>query len=175
GRWALVGAGAMLVLAVILFSVNGDSLQSRFHDLVEAGGVDGVRAALGESASRMIADSPWLGLGLGTFERGYPRYASQVYPFVMDKAHNDYLEFAAGVGLPAAIAWWAGLGWCVWFCVRGVLVRRRNRIYAMAAIGATVVIAFHSLFDFSLQIPAVALTYSAILGMGLAQAIPTRR
>jgi hypothetical protein len=33
----------------------------------------------------------------------------------------------------------------------------------------------HSLMDFSLQIPAVAVTYAMILGMGTAQSIPSPR
>ncbi len=172
--WAMAGAASMVALAVLLFSLGGDTLESRFFDLVEAGGVDEVRMALWNAATRMISDSPWLGLGLGTFERAYPMYADRMFPFVMDKAHNDYLEFAAGIGLPAAIAWWTAIGWCAFLCLRGVFVRRRNRIYPMVAIGATVLIAVHSMFDFSLQIPAVALTYSVIMGLGLAQASSTR-
>src|SRR6185312_7616808 len=103
--WAIAGAVSMFALAVIVFSINGNTLEARFFDLVEAGGVDEVRVALWNAASRMISDSPWLGLGLGTFERAYPMYADRMFAFVMDKAHNDYLEFAAGIGVPAAIAW----------------------------------------------------------------------
>ena len=53
-------------------------------------------------------------------------------------------------------------------------IRRRNRIYPVAALGATAVIAFHSAFDFSLQIPAIALTYAVILGLGVSQSFATR-
>ena len=173
-RWAYAGILAIGLITIILFLVNGDSLQERFNQLVEAGGIDEIRQALWASAERMIGDAPWLGLGLGSFENAYPMYADKVYPFVMDKVHNDYLELAAGWGLPAAIAWASAIGWCALLCVRGVFVRRRHRIYPLIAAGATALIAFHSAFDFSLQIPAVALTYAVILGMGLAQAFPTR-
>jgi O-antigen ligase len=104
----------------------------------------------------------------------YPLYADQMFPYVMDRAHNDYLEFAAGLGLPAAIAWWSALGWCAFVCARALFIRRRNRIYAVAALGATAIVAFHSMFDFSLQMPAIALTYAVILGLGMAQSFPTR-
>lgn len=173
-RWAMAGFGGILALSLFIFSLSGDALQSRFHALVEAGGLDTVRAAFWDAASRMISDAPLLGLGLGTFERAYPLYAEQMLPFVMDKAHNDYLEFAAGVGLPAALVWWSAIIWCVSLCARALFIRRRNRIYSVAALGTTAVIAFHSAFDFSLQIPAVALTFAAILGLGLAQAFPSR-
>jgi O-antigen ligase len=173
-RWAYAGLLAIGLITIILFLVNGDTLQARFNQLVEAGGIDEIRQALWASAEHMIGDAPWLGLGLGTFENAYPMYADQVYPFVMDKVHNDYLELAAGWGLPATIAWISAIGWCAFLCVRGVFVRRRHRIYPLVAAGATALVAFHSAFDFSLQIPAVALTYAVILGLGLAQAFPTR-
>jgi O-antigen ligase len=173
-RWAYAGILAIGLITIVLFLVNGDTLQARFNQLVEAGEIDEIRQALWASAQHMIGDAPWLGLGLGTFENAYPMYADQVYLFVMDKVHNDYLELAAGWGLPAAIAWISTMGWCALLCVRGVFVRRRYRIYPLVAAGATVLIAFHSAFDFSLQIPAVALTYAVILGLGLAQAFPTR-
>ncbi len=173
-RWAYAGLTAIGLITLVLFLVNGDTLQERFNQLVEAGQVDEIRQALWASAQHMIGDAPFLGLGLGTFENAYPMYADQVYPFVMDKVHNDYLELAAGWGLPAAIAWISAMGWCVFLCVRGVFVRRRHRIYPLVAAGASVLVAFHSAFDFSLQIPAVALTYAVVLGLGLAQAFPTR-
>jgi len=174
-RLAYAGVAAIGLITVVLFLINGDTLQERFNQLVEAGGVDKGRLVLWASAMHMIGDAPLLGLGLGTFENAYPMYADQVYPFVMDKVHNDYLELAAGWGLPAAIAWLAAIGWCWFLCIRGVFIRRRHRIYPIIAAGATALVAFHSAFDFSLQIPAVALTYATILGMGLAQAFPTRR
>jgi hypothetical protein len=61
------------------------------------------------------------------------------------------------------------------FCyvVRGVLVRRKNHVFPLFAASATVLVAFHSLVDFSLQIPAVALTYAVVLGMGVAQSMPS--
>jgi O-antigen ligase len=122
----------------------------------------------------MISDAPLLGLGLGTFPDAYPLYASRVLPFVMDKVHNDYLESAAGLGLPAAIAWWTAWGLLVLDCARGTFRRRRNRQFVILAVGASVLVAIHSAFDFSLQIPAVSLFYATIFGIGLAQARSTQ-
>jgi hypothetical protein len=76
--------------------------------------------------------------------------------------------------LPAACAWWAAIAWLNLICLRGVFTRRRNRAYPLLALGATVMIGVQSLFDFNLQIPAIALTYAAILGLGVAQAFSTR-
>ena len=161
---------AIAGLAGVLIALNGGALAERLSQLVDAGNIDAVRADLWDAAIRMISDAPLLGLGLGTFQDAYPLYASQALPFVMDKAHNDYLEFAAGIGLPAAAALWSAVLWLCVDCARGPFRRRRNREIAIVVFGATVLVAVHSAFDFSLQIPAVAFLYATLLGIGLAQA-----
>jgi O-antigen ligase len=170
------GAGALAAIVPLLFLVafGGDTLGARLSELANAGVADEVRLALWAAANRMIADAPWFGLGLGTFQDAYLLYASQVFPYVMDKAHCDYLEFAAGLGLPAAIAWWGAMVWLVFLCLRGIRIRRRNRLYPMIAVGASVLVAVHSSVDFSLQLPAVALMYATLLGLGVAQAFSTQ-
>ena len=172
--WA--GAGALVAVLPVMFLVvyNGDTLADRINQLLDAGMTDEIRLALWAAANRMIADAPWFGLGLGTFQDAYPLYATQVLPYVMDKAHCDYLEFAAGIGLPAAIAWWTAIAWLTLLCLRGVRVRRRNRLYPLVAVAASVLVAVHSSVDFSLQMPAVALLYATLLGLGVGQALPTR-
>jgi hypothetical protein len=55
----------------------------------------------------------------------------------------------------------------------GVFQRRRDGIYPAIAVAATVLVGVHAVVDFSLQIPAVAVTYAAILGMGVAQSFST--
>ena len=172
--WAGAGAFAALLPLFFLVVATGDTLGNRINELLDAGMADNIRFALWASADRMIADAPWLGLGLGTFQDAYPLYATQVFPFVMDKAHCDYLEFAAGIGLPAAIAWWTAVAWLALLCLRGVRVRRRNRVYPLAAMAASVLVGVHSSVDFSLQLPAVSLLYAALMGIGVAQAFPTR-
>jgi O-antigen ligase len=159
---------------LILIASHGDSLADRVGQLLSSGQADEIRVSLWSATQRMISDSPWFGLGLGTFQDAYPLYAAKVYPFVMDKAHCDYLEFAAGVGLPAAIAWWIACTYLFVLCLRGIRIRRRNRSFCMAAIGATTLIAVHSSVDFSLQLPAVALLYATLIGIGVAQCSRTR-
>lgn len=172
--WAIAGATMALAPLLVLILLNGDTLDSRLSKLFAADMGDQIRLSLWAATQRMIADAPLLGLGLGTFEDAYPLYASQVFPFVMDKAHSDYLEFAAGIGLPAAIAWWVALIWLTVLCIKGARNRRRDRIYAMIAVSASVLVAVHSCVDFSLQLPAVALLYATLLGLGVAQSQSSR-
>ena len=177
GQWYWTAAISAAVVAglVVLFVVNGDLIASRFNDISSVGTADDVRVMLWNAALRMIYHAPLLGQGLGTFIDAYPIYSDTMTRFVMDRAHNDFLEFAAGLGVPGAVLWWTSLGWLAVLCVRGAAIRRRNRSYPTLAVAATVLVAVHSAFDFSLQMPAISLTYAAILGLGVAQAFPTRR
>ncbi|MEJ1969746.1 MAG: O-antigen ligase family protein [Rhizomicrobium sp.] len=173
-RKAMWPAAVTLIVVVPLFGVilsNGGLLAKGFAELADAGGPDAVRLALWDAAWRMIADRPWLGTGLGTFQDAYPLYAVKVLPFVMDKAHCDYLEFAAGAGIPAMVAWCAALAWLGVRCAAGALTRRRHQVFALVGLGTLVLVAVHATVDFSLQIPAVALSFAVLLGAGVAQSL----
>jgi O-antigen ligase len=150
--WASLGAAAAIVPLLLIVLLSGDTLASRVDLLLDAGTPDEIRLALWNAAHRMILDAPLLGLGLGTFQDAYPLYATRVFPFVMDKAHCDYLEFVAGIGLPAALAWFGAIAWLVARCIKGVRIRQRNQQYCIVALAASVLVAVHSSVDFSLQI-----------------------
>jgi O-antigen ligase len=165
----MVGAGAIFALMAGLFFVSGATIEDRFDQLMGTQGASELRPVLWADAEHAIADHPLTGTGLGTFRDAYSLYAQEFEPYIVDKVHNDYLELALGLGIPAAIAWVGALGWLMVLCMRGVFRRRRRKIYALAAVSATMLVAFHSLFDFSLQIPAVSILYVTVLGIGLAQ------
>lgn len=152
-----------------LILVRGDALISRIKDLIDAGTADNVRLALWAASERMIASAPFQGLGFGTFQDAYPLYANQFLPFVMDKAHCDYLELAAGLGLPAAGLLLTALIILGLSCLYGAFNRRRDRHFAITGFCASVLVAVHSSVDFSLQLPGVALSYIVLLGVGVAQ------
>jgi O-antigen ligase len=159
--------GLFTVLIAILLS--GQTLGDRLAELAGGGETDSIRLALWDASVRMISDFPWVGLGLGSFPDAYPLYARSVIPYVTDKAHSDYLELAAGLGLPAAIAFWLSVAWMCVLCIRGFLRRRRDHHFALLGFGATVLVAVHATVDFSLQLPAVGLTYALVLGLGVGQ------
>jgi len=172
--WSALTMAALVIAIIGLVVLNSGELAGRLSGMASTGSIaEDMRINLWNAAERMIRDAPFLGLGLGTFKSAYPLYSQNFYPFVMDKAHNDFLELAAGWGLPAAAAWLGALAWFAAICVRGVFVRKRDRNFALIAVGATVLVGVHSLFDFSLQIPAISLLFAAILGLGVAQAYPS--
>ncbi|HVG80849.1 MAG TPA: O-antigen ligase family protein [Methylomirabilota bacterium] len=121
------------------------------------------RTGIWERTVAAILDRP-LGGGLGAFVDFFPAYrdfALGLQKGSIDKAHNLYLEMAAELGLPVAAALIFGMGW---LALRAAGPKPGA---PLAAAGATVLVAAHSLADFSLQIPAVTATWLLLLGTAL--------
>jgi len=171
-RWLpVVLGGTVLLLGLNLFGDAGfldrldrDQLKTDLPDRLA-----GYRIAL-----RAIAGNPWLGFGLGAFENAFRLYRDPTLPLWFQHAHNDYLEAALELGIPAALMLFTAIALLVSCCVTGVWRRRRQEIFPALAVSATATVALHSLVDFSLQMPAIAATYAALLGLGVAQSWSSR-
>jgi len=118
-----------------------------------------------------ILDLPWTGFGYGTFKTVFPMYRDASLSFfgIWDKAHNTYLEIIQGLGIPMAALLFVMLSVLVARCAYAALVRPRGATAPLVATSATVIVALHSFVDFSMQIQAVALTWTAVLAAGNAQ------
>jgi O-antigen ligase len=115
-----------------------------------------------------LADAPVTGTGFGTFPDAFRWHQGAVGGF-FDYAHNTYLEAAMELGVPVACALLAAVAGAVCLCIQGLRERRRHRLYPALAVSSAVLLGSDALFDFSVQIPAVAITFAALLGMGCAQ------
>lgn len=63
------------------------------------------RREIFQSSLAMIAARPWTGYGLGNFATVYPEFARFDPGAVVERAHNDWLEWATEGGWPYAAAW----------------------------------------------------------------------
>jgi O-antigen ligase len=161
-----VAAGSVAILVL-----TGASTLNRL-DLTS---IDGeLRPKINEVLLRAIHDNFLSGTGLGSFPDIFPLYQPLSVPGFVDLAHNDYLENLLELGVPAALLLFATVAYLAGRCVLGVFRRRRDVIYPCAGAAATALIGVHSIFDFSMQIPAVAVTYAVILGVGVAQSVNSR-
>jgi len=120
-----------------------------------------IRLKINRDTLHMFAQRPILGWGLGSFESVYPQFRSFYTNFLVDKAHNDYLQLLAETGL-------VGFAIMIWFLVaalRRALPKIRNwpsdvnGAVALVALIAISGILVHSLVDFNLEIPANALLF----------------
>jgi hypothetical protein len=85
------------------------------------------------------------------------------------------LEIAAEQGGPFALLVLAAFLIMLLILMNGVKLRRSGRIYPAAGLLFGVLSAAHSLIDFSLQIPGLAIVVFALVGVGLAQSSASGR
>jgi O-antigen ligase len=90
----------------------------------------------------------------------------------VNHAHNDYLELASDLGIPAAALFFGSTGALLVRVARKAASSEVSfeRAMALGCLGSIAAILLHSLTDFNLYIPANALVFSLILG--LAASIP---
>jgi len=117
---------------------------------------------------KAISLSPWTGYGIGGFPQTFSMFADESTGNFM-RAHNDWLEMIFELGFPAAVLWFIVLAGLTLRCLWGFFRRRRDHMYPVIGFCAGLLVGLHSLVDFSLQIPAVAVTFSVLLGVGVGQ------
>lgn len=163
----LIGAAValpILVLTALLLANSADALFSSED-----------RLRIYAITIALIAERPILGHGLGSFPGLFAAARPETISQVWTQAHNSYLELALDLGIPAAICLIAAVAWLVGICLRGLLVRRRDRVLPAAGLASTVLVASHALLDFSVQIPAVAVMWMALLGVAAARSLESPR
>ena len=116
----------------------------------------------------ILKDYPWTGSGGGTFYTVFPHYSgADLGNDYFVHAHNDFLELAGDLGLPA----FSILGLLVILTVRRAwLVQYRTESRLDRGIGFTVLmvvgwVSIHSAADFNLYIPANAFTFTMLLSL----------
>ena len=150
---ATIFVGFCIATALFLVWIAPQQLGARILDFH-----DPARLLIHRDSIRMFLAHPFLGSGLGTFATAFPHYRVFYDGFLVDHAHDDYLELLLETGL-------VGFGVAVWFLVvlyregvrniRLMLGSSTARISAAALAGCTGLLA-HSFLDFNLHIPANA-------------------
>ena len=173
-RHALIAGAFVVAASAGVFALSGEITEARLRETILS---SELRNEFNALTARAVADAPFLGSGYGTFDQAFRFYRDETIPgsWFLDKAHNTYLENALELGIPAAAALTGAIGGLAVLCLLGIRRRRRNAMYPAIGLAATVLVGAHSLVDFSLQIPAVAVTYAIIMGAACAQSWPTSR
>jgi hypothetical protein len=168
-RWWFTGFVAVGCIAIVL--LTGASTFDRLDALTSDAEM---RPKINAAVVRAVGDNWLSGTGYGSFADVFPLYQPLSVVGYVDLAHDDYLENALELGVPAACLLFGAVLYLGGRCLVGVFRRRRDVIYPLAGMAATVLVGVHSALDFSLQIPAVAVTYAVMLGVGVAQSAGTR-
>jgi O-antigen ligase len=109
-----------------------------------------------------------VGTGLGTFAVAFRRYQTTLLNSFVDHAHNDYLEVTTDTGiLGAALLFIPIIGLVIKMILAYAAARSAyRRSVLLACIGSAAALLVHTTMDFNLQIPANALLFAVVLGIG---------
>lgn len=174
GKARKSSVAALFLVAVIggglLAGVSGKQTSERLGFLVSGG--SGGRTDIHALTIRALEDRPLTGAGLGAFDRVFFMFHDTGIPWKehrYEMAHSTYLELAVEIGIPATILLMFSFIMIGARCLIGAITRRKDTIYPALALASLATISAQALFDFGMQIPAVAVTFFAIAGIGFAQ------
>ena len=161
----LLGA-IVVVLCVYCVTIGVEPIFERFLSI----GDGKSRIDIWRDSLSILKDHPW-GIGLHNFETVFQVYNSS---FFSDKtviyAHNDYLQLLIETGW---IGFFILIGGFVFFTGKSFrLIRRfdakadpKRFFLAVGAFSGIISLAFHSFFDFNLQIPANSLYFVTLIAI----------
>jgi O-antigen ligase len=117
----------------------------------------------------MVRDFPLFGSGFGTYRYAFFLYDVDEGGEWSTHAHSDYLEAAAEGGIIGSLLLFSLLAVLVYSIVKMWLSRKHPEVKMMGIgiISSLFAAALHSIFDFSLHIPANVLTFVLILVIGI--------
>ncbi len=132
------------------------------------------RILMWRSSLDMIKDSPWIGIGIGTFEINYPAYQGKYlrlkeysnYTGSTIHAHNEYIETAAETGI-------LGIGSLIWFIIAifkyGFSLlknrEREERLLIIAILSCIATTLFYGLFSFPFHMPTSSMLFWFFIGI----------
>jgi O-antigen ligase len=166
GIW--VAAAIMACGIILVLWMGAGPALGRFGTISEEyTSVDESRWSLWKDTARLIGGHPLLGSGLGTFPVAFTRVQSTFLGQFVNHAHNDYLELASDLGIPAAVLFFGSTGALLARVARKAASSEASfeRAMALGCLGSIAAILLHSFTDFNLYIPANALMFSLILGL----------
>lgn len=125
------------------------------------------RSDIASYALNLWRDYPIFGSGLGSFHAVIPRYWGEIPGVPYTHAHNDYLQFACEVGAIGTALLGLILLMSILAALRAQQVRADPlmRGISFASVMGTLALMIHSAVEFSLQIPAIALTFMLVLAL----------
>jgi hypothetical protein len=159
-RAALVAALTAVFALALAFAVLGSRVLLR----ADSQGLEDGRFCAYPSIVRLLEDNWRTGTGLGSFRDAFPRYQNPACGHELwDRAHSFYLEGWIDLGVifvPLLLVTVVTLS--VVFLTG---VRTRKSLRWASATGWSILLLFvlHSIVDFSIQIPGIAVTLGAIM------------
>jgi O-antigen ligase len=169
GAW--LGALIMICVTVLVLWIGAGSALGRFGSISnEYLSSNDSRLSLWRDTARLVGAHPLIGSGLGTFPVAFTAVQTTFLGKFVNHAHNDYLELASDLGIPAALLFFGSVVLLLTNLAKRAVSSEAGfeKAVALGCLGSIAAILLHSLTDFNLYIPANALLFSLILGLAAA-------
>jgi O-antigen ligase len=165
------GLAVALVLVIIGGSifVGGESSLSRFVETAHSEDVTTSRSHIWSVTLNVIRDNFPFGAGIGAFGVAYTPFDNHSGLERVEQAHNDYLQLASDMGVVGIAL--GGLFLFAFFRTGLRNIGTENPYRRGVAVGAfcgCFAVLVHSLFDFVLHTPAIALLFISLLALLIA-------
>lgn len=164
-KW-LAGLGLLAMTGLALLASGGVIERMLFLARATSGRLEIYRQTLG-----MILARPLSGHGADSFAPGFELYRRPALSphLTFELPHSSYLTLWSDFGLVAGSLLVVAGGAALWRLWRYLGTRPPDAGLPVAALAATVLVAVHSLVDFSLEMQANLFLYLAVLALGLAR------
>lgn len=142
---------------------------SRFESsVVQKGATPGGRGGIFQDAKHLVQQHPAFGTGLGTFGIAIRAYQTVNVDAEVVHAHDDYVEAVSDTGFPGALLLFLPVFYLFLKMTSSFMddPGRFRRAVTLGCVGSTLAMLIHSGLDFNLQIPANALIFAVVLGIG---------
>ena len=169
--WLWLSAGSIGVGVIVLFVLlPPDQLIARFADMASTDKISADdRLRMWRESLGLIRAYPWFGCGLGGFESAFGKFQISMPTFIVDYAHNDYLQCLAEMGVIGATIVAILFGTIFSTSIRATLRQESvdAKCLAIGCVSSITAMMLHSLVDFNLQIPANSLALAWVSGVAL--------
>ena len=161
----LMRVGFVLVAILIV----GATLSGQVMLRAQVQGSNDIRFCFMPGILQMVRDNWLTGTGFGSFRYAFPAYRDPSCGLegVLTRAHDFYLEAWITLGLPFVILACIVVVSLFFYFIKGVRSRRQYRWIPAAGLGVLLIQILHNSIDFSIQIPAVAAIFAALMGAGV--------
>lgn len=159
GSWELIGLVAVSVVLLVGW-FGFDLVAGRLGTIWEGEAYKESRAPVWSQLYPMVRDFPLWGAGYGSLPYLEPLYRSSTHDsgWVVEHAHNEYLEALVEGGAVRLVLMLAGIGF-IYFLATRALRRGRGLPVGGLVLGAVLgftTLVIHSVGDFGIHIPAIA-------------------
>lgn len=159
---------AIRALRLLLLAALGLVIMAGFEELLRQQGQGSLmpeqwrtKAGAWGPALILVGDHPIAGIGRGGFATAFSAYNDFAPGFRFDYAENGVLQALSDWGVPAGLA----IAGTFAFLLGRLLLRSVRRKADLALSFGVLAVAAQNLVDFSLEVPGVALSVAAILGV----------